>query len=102
MEVINLLWPKDTISKVTRLFWQVYRRVEDMEEGGITHEDTALIVWRDAYPQQEGITWPDFIDCWLFKAVSAWIDDEAIEIKNRAKIKKTLFETLLSKRSNWM
>ena len=102
MEVVTLLWPEDTVAKVTRLFWQLYIRVENMEEEGVSGQDCEITVWPCEYPQQRWMSWPDFAECWLFKIMLLWADDETVELKDRAKIKKTLFEVTFSKQSNWL
>ena len=101
IEVINILWPVDPVSEVIELFWHVYSRVEDMEEAGATYFDTTLIVWECAYTKHKRIGWTALVDCWIFKTVLNWVNDETIELKNRTEIKKVLFDALLAKQSNW-
>ena len=102
MEVMTLLWPEDTSLEVEKLFWQVYDRVENMEEGGITYYDHTMIVWPYAYPLQNSISWPGFTNSWLYKTMLEWVDDQKITLKDRAKAKKAMFDVVISKTSSWL
>lgn len=101
MEVITFLWPDNTIAEVEALFWQVYDRVEQMEEGWISYYDTEMIVWPDSYSLINPMAWPGFTNCWLYKVMYEWANDKTIKLKDRDKIKKTLFELSICKQSSW-
>lgn len=98
MEVIELLWPRDTVRKVVKLFWEVYERVEEMETSDTASYDKEMCIWQYAYPRN--ITWFDFMGCWLYRTLSAWVNDDAIEFEEKGNLKKKLFEIAIVKESN--
>lgn len=100
MKVIKLLWPKDTVCKVVKLFWDVYERVRDMEEAWASSFDSDMRVWQYAYPCVN--TWPELASCWLFKTMLEWVNDEEVKIEDRDKIKRTLFDVMFNKQSTWL
>lgn len=107
MEIIKLLWQRRTVPRVVDLFWDVYERVSATEKIG---EDYYIYnycgnlknIWPEPVSEPIVMTWSALYNSWLYKTLVGWVNDEDIDVPDRAHLKRTLFDIPIAMQSNFI
>lgn len=105
-EIRRTLWQRNAVPRITELFWEVYARVAATEDIGDfycwdRYGSTVKSLWLPQDFPYKPMTWSRLLNSWLYKTMDAWVHDMNIDLPNRKKVKRALFDIAMAKPSRY-